>query len=140
MTMKKNYELCFVEFLDYLDTSNTVDANVVEVSIDNCYPIIVNSETLEELKESNVEDSWTTMPINSIKLERGHYRLTIDIYEPSPVWERPVGHAMKGIDAFKIQCHVNSLKEPVTIVIGNSGAAPTLISQKFLDGLKTSKP
>jgi hypothetical protein len=67
-----NYETCFVEFLDYLGTSNTIDAHVVEVLIDNCYPIVGNSETPEELKESNVEDSWTMMPINSVKLEQGH--------------------------------------------------------------------
>jgi hypothetical protein len=66
---EESYEMCFVKFLDYLDTLNTVDAHVVEVSIDNCYPIIGNSETSEELKESNVEDSWTTMPVNSIELE-----------------------------------------------------------------------
>jgi hypothetical protein len=69
---EENYETCFVKFLDYLGTSNTIDAHVVEVLIDNCYPIVGNSETPEELKESNVEDSWTMMPINSVELEQGH--------------------------------------------------------------------
>jgi hypothetical protein len=39
-----------------------------------------------------------------------------------------------------VSCHVNSLKEPAAIVIGDSGAAPTLISQRFLESLKFSKP
>jgi hypothetical protein len=47
---------------------------------------------------------------------------------------------VQGIDAFKLLCHVNSLKEPAAIVVGDSGAAPTLISQKFLESLKVSKP
>ena len=35
---------------------------------------------------------------------------------------------------------MNNLKELPAIVIGDSGAAPTLISQGFLDNLKLSKP
>ena len=50
-----------------------------------------------------------------------------------------MGHAAKGIDAFKVLCHVNCLKEAAAIVIGDSGAALTLISKKFLKGLKWSK-
>jgi hypothetical protein len=63
-----------------------------------------------------------------------------DIYEPNRIWERPAGHAVQGVEAFKIRCHVNTLKEPAAIVIGDSGAAPTLISQDFLQNLQASKP
>ena len=62
------------------------------------------------------------------------------MYEPTRAWERPAGHAVQGIDAFKVLCHVNSLKEPAAIVIGDSGAAPTLISQEFLQSLTATKP
>jgi hypothetical protein len=50
------------------------------------------------------------------------------------------GHVVQGIAAFKLSCHVNSLKEPAAIVVGDSSAAPTLISQRFLESLKASKP
>jgi hypothetical protein len=63
-----------------------------------------------------------------------------DVYEPAPAWERPPGHALQGIDAFKIMCHINSLKEPATVAIGDSGAVPTLILQSFLNLLTMSKP
>jgi hypothetical protein len=47
---------------------------------------------------------------------------------------------VKGIDAFKIRCHLNSLNEPAAVVIGDSGAAPTLISHEFLKSLTVLKP
>src|SRR5271169_4504283 len=62
------------------------------------------------------------------------------MYKPIKAWERPAGHAVRGVDAFKLLCHVNSLKEPASIVIGDSGAAPILISQSFLENLQCSKP
>ena len=62
------------------------------------------------------------------------------VYEPQRIWERPAGHAVQGVDAFKVLCHVNSLNEPAVAVIGDSGAAPTLISHKFLQSLQASKP
>jgi hypothetical protein len=85
-------------------------------------------------------DAWATLPVNMLDLEKEVERPSEDVYEPSPVWERPAGHAVQGIDAFKLLCHVNSLKEPAAIVVGDSGAAPTLISQRFLESLKASKP
>jgi len=66
--------------------------------------------------------------------------LAEDVYEPARAWERPAGHAVRGVDAFKLHCHVNSLKEPAAIVIGDSGAAPTLISSSFLSKLTRTKP
>ena len=62
------------------------------------------------------------------------------MYEPKRIWERPAGHAIKGIDVFKLCCHVNSLNKPATIVIGDSGAAPMLISQELLKSLMALKP
>ena len=61
------------------------------------------------------------------------------VYEPKRIWERPASHAVKGIDAFKICCHINSLDEPAAVVIGDSGAAPTLISHDFLHSLMATK-
>ena len=86
------------------------------------------------------EGQWDSLPVNSAELENGHERPVQDVYEPSPIWQRPPGQAVRGIDAFKLSCRINSLKEPAAVVIGDSGAAPTLISQSFLDSLKASKP
>lgn len=41
---------------------------------------------------------------------------------------------------FKVRCHMNNLKEPSAVVISNSGAAPTLISEEFLNALQLSRP
>lgn len=62
------------------------------------------------------------------------------MYQPTPIWQRPPGHAVRGIEAFKVSCHVNSLEEAAAIVVGDSGAAPTLISETFLKSLKWSTP
>ena len=47
---------------------------------------------------------------------------------------------MQGIDTFKVLCHVNSLNELAAIVVGDSGATLTLISQEFLQSLTATKP
>ena len=60
------------------------------------------------------------------------------MYQPEPVWQRPPGQAVQGIKSFKLLCHVNHLKEKATVVVDNSGAAPTLISEKFLNSLQLS--
>jgi hypothetical protein len=113
---------------------NHVDiAEALTVELDeNCHsPSTIDTDT---------PIGWSAIPINIIELENGTEHPTEDIYEPAPAWERPPGHAVQGIDAFKIMCHVNSLTEPATIAIGDSGAAPTLISQSFLNLLAMSKP
>jgi hypothetical protein len=115
--------------------STHVEALIVETSSNNEFPDI--RKTDEPMQKA---DAWAMLPINMVDLEREVERPSEDIYEPTPVWERPAGHAVQGIDTFKLLCHVNSLKEPATIVIGDSGAAPTLISQRFLESLKVSKP
>jgi hypothetical protein len=84
--------------------------------------------------------TWSTIPVNVAELQAGTECPTEDMYEPVPIWERPAGHAVQGVDAFKLTCHVNNLKEPATVVIGDTGAAPTLISQRYLESLKLSKP
>ena len=64
-----------------------------------------------------------------------------DVYKPALAGERPAGHSVKGVDAFKLHCHVNSLREPAAIVIGDSGAVPTtLISSSFLSKLTQTRP
>ena len=82
--------------------------------------------------------SWEELVVNIVDTETLHLPEE-DIYEPTRIWERPAGHAVQGIDAFKLHCHVNTLKEPAAVVIGDSGAAPTLILQKFLQNLQASK-
>ena len=82
---------------------------------------------------------WEELAVNVVDTELLHLPEE-DIYEPTRIWERPAGHAVRGVDAFKLHCHINTLKEPAVVVIGDSGAAPTLISQRFLEKLQASKP
>ena len=87
-----------------------------------------------------IENSWISLPVNLAEASEDPDKPATGVYKLSPAWERPAGHAMQGIDTFKIQCHVNSLKEPAVAVIGDSGATPMLISKDFLDRLKLSEP
>lgn len=88
---------------------------------------------------ANPSHSWADLAVYSAELEQTQLPEE-GIYEPPRIWERPPGHTARGIDAFKVLCHVNSLNEPVVAVVGDSGAAPTLISHKFLQMLQASKP
>ena len=83
--------------------------------------------------------SWEELVINIASAKMLHLPEE-DIYEPTRIWEWLAGHAVQGINAFKLCCHVITMKEPAAVVIGDSGAAPTLISQKFLENLQASKP
>jgi hypothetical protein len=130
-----NYKVHFADFNECLDTSTHVEALLVETSSNNEFP-----DTGEMDEPMQKADAWAMLPVNTIDLEKEVERPSEDVYEPSPVWERPAGHAVQGIDTFKLLCHVNSLKEPAAIVVGDLGVAPTLISQKFLESLKVSKP
>ena len=88
----------------------------------------------------SAEASWTSLPVNLADTKDDMDMPAEGVYEPTPAWERPAGHAVQGIDTFKVQCHINCFKEPVTPVVGDPGKAPTLISKGFLDCLQFSKP
>ena len=88
----------------------------------------------------SAEASWTSLPVNLTDAKDDMDMPTEGIYEPTPAWERPAGHVVQGIDTFKVQCHVNCFKEPAMPVVGDSSAAPTLISKGFLNRLQFSKP
>ena len=81
--------------------------------------------------------SWEELVINVATAKVLHLPEE-DIYEPARIWEWPAGQAVQGVDAFKLHCHVNTMKEPAIMVIGDSAAAPTLISQRFLENLQAS--
>ena len=87
-----------------------------------------------------MEASWISLLANLTSTSEELDKSAEGIYEPTPAWERPAGHAVQGIDAFKIQCHVNCLKEPAVLVVGDLGVAPMLISKNFLDCLQFSNP
>ena len=118
----EEYEVQSTTFLAALDSELPVETPVVEV-------FLVSEER---------SHSWEELVINIASAEVLHLPEE-DIYEPGCIWERPAGHAVRGIDAFKLCCHVNTMKEPAIVVIGGSGAAPTLISQRFLENLQASK-
>jgi hypothetical protein len=55
-------------------------------------------------------------------------------------WDKPPGLAVRGVDTFKLLCSVNDPHKEPAVVVGDSGAAPTLISEEFLTWLTLSKP
>ena len=117
------YEAQCATFLAALDSDPPTETPMTEVFL-----------AIEECSQS-----WKELDVNNVNAELLHLPEE-DIYEPTRIWERPAGHAVRGVDAFKLRCHINTLKEPAVVVIGDSGAAPTLISQKFLENLQASKP
>ena len=114
-----------------VDTLSTVEALLVQTTI--------TLEDGEDMLNGTTEGIWNSLEANMAELESTNTPFE-DIYQPEPIWQRPMGQAAKGIDAFKLLCHVNCLKEAATIVVGDSGAALTLISENFPKGLKWSKP
>lgn len=87
-----------------------------------------------------VENTWTSLPVYTVEFLQDTVKPTGEIYIPKPIWKKPAGQAVHGVDALKLTCQVNSLKESPSIVIGDTGAAPTLISESFLNSLRATKP
>jgi len=135
------YEAQFATFLASLDSDIPTDVLVVDAKLVNEVAYNDDPEESNEFLTPDSDDShsWQELAANTVDLESLQLPEE-DIYEPTRIWERPAGHSVQGVEAFKIRCHVNTLKEPAAIVIGDSGAAPTLISQKFLQSLQASKP
>jgi hypothetical protein len=100
-----NYKVHFADFNECLDTSTHVEALLVETSSNNEFPD--TGDTDEPIQKA---DAWAMLPVNTIDLEKEVERPSEDVYELSPVWGRPAGHVVQGIDAFKLLCHINSLK------------------------------
>ena len=131
-----------------VDTLTAVDSLIAEITVeaeeyawDDIPPPLVNDSPYGETLQSSTEESaWTALEANVSELNDSASPQFEDIYQPAPMWQRPAGHALQGIDAFKLLCHVNCLKEAAAIVVGDSGAAPTLISERFLSSLKWSQP
>ena len=134
-------------FYSIVDNDTPSEAIIVKSYTISCKPVIdmalnamtgkANLET--ERTTPELEPNWANLPVNSMNLDSLHLPEE-GMYEPKQIWERPAGHAVKGIDAFKIHCHVNSLDEPAAVVIGDSGAAHTLILHNFLHSLTAMKP
>ena len=127
----------------YCTTYNTLideatSADVLTTEVDDDLPSV--SADYPSTPSEPAEASWTSLPVNLADAKDDMDVPAEGVYEPTPAWERPAGHAVQGIDTFKVQCHVNCFKEPATPVVGDSGTAPTLISKGFLDRLQFSKP
>src|ERR1700733_9518928 len=147
MAMLEDLDEEYQEQCDVFHTAlnEAVEATVLtaEISSSNLpanVPASVAELRTEALSLSSEECSWESLPALVAADEPPWESPSEKVYKPRPIWERPAGHAVQGVDAFKLLCHVNSLQEPAAIVVGDSGAAPTLISQRFLDSLKLSKP
>ena len=115
-------------YLAYTKNSSAVDAK-------GATPNIEHSTYVGE----TVALSWRELPVNIAEAE--DFELPAEEpYEPDPSWDKPPGHAVRGIDAFKLLCSVNDPREEPVVVVGDSGAAPTLISEEYLAKLTLSKP
>ncbi len=131
-------ELYHKSYIAMIDDEYETQSTTFLAALDSDLP----SETLVAevyLASKEHSHSWEELAVNVATTEILHLPEE-DIYEPKRIWERPASHAVQGVDAFKLRCHVNTMKEPATVVIGDSGAAPTLISQKFLENMQASKP
>ena len=114
------------------------EASALDASCEAATPVLLADEWAPF--ESSEETAWVALPVNAVKSEDRVERLAEDVYEPIRAWERPAGHVVRGVNAFKLHCHVNSLREPAAIVIGDSGAAPMLISLSFPGKLMCTWP
>ena len=128
-----------------VDTLTSVESLVVDMMNypEDCVDNSVNpNTTLSESAAHYCEDesSWTGLEVNLAEKDIPPTGQFEDIYIPTPIWQRPPGHAVQGIEAFKVLCHVNCLQEAASVVVGDSGAAPTLISERFWKSLKWSSP
>ena len=119
-----------------IDKATSTDILVVEVNED----MLSAPADYSLMSSDSAEASWTSLPVNLTDAKNDMDIPAEGVYKPTPAWERPAGHTVQGIDTFKVQCHVNCFKEPVMPVVGDSGAALTLISKGFLDRLQFSKP
>jgi hypothetical protein len=145
---KEGYNSQCDTFNAVIDHDQTTEALLVEV---NNNPLNSTAATTNASLSRNATSemmtvpipeasTWSTIPVNVAELQDGTECPTEDMYKPAPIWERPAGHTVQGVDTFKLTCHINNLKEPATVVIGDTGAVPTLISQRYLESLKLSKP
>ena len=136
--MNKLYHKSYIAMIDASDDEYEAQCATFLAALDSDTSVeLPTSEVFLALEERS--HSWEDLAVNTVDTELMHLPEE-DIYEPTRIWERPAGHAVRGVDTFKLRCHVNTLKEPAIIVIGDSGVAPTLISQRFLENLQASKP
>ena len=118
-----------------VDTFTTVESLIVETTVEPEEYSRERNDTSSKDADWDVpflvdEASWRNLEVKLSEKESTTAQFE-DVYQPNPVWQRPPGQAVQGVDAFKLRCHVNCLKEPAAVVVGDSGAAPTLISEKF---------
>jgi hypothetical protein len=84
-----NYEVHLADFNECLDTNMHVEALVVEAENES-----EKSSIMEFEDPACKADTWATLPINLSDLGNKVERPSEDIYEPTPAWERPAGHAV----------------------------------------------
>jgi hypothetical protein len=130
-----DYEAHCATFNAVVDTLTMTEALALEVNLG----IIESShsDTNNPMEPEYTEDPWSSLLVNLLELEELNNKPFKSVYEPSPMWEHPPGHALEGVDAFKVYCYINNLKELATLVVGDSGTVLTLILKEFLDSLKT---
>ena len=124
MTEKNDsdHKVLCAAFYSIVDNNTLSEAIIVKSYTVSCEPVIdmaLNAMTgkanLEmEQTSPELEPNWANLPVNSMNLDSLHLPEE-GMHKPKRIWERPAGHAVKGINAFKIRCHVNSLLRAVRI-------------------------
>ena len=126
-----------------LDTNQIAESYIVKYACEETKVLEASGETETQvlltaepmLPKFPNDTTWATLLVNIVESEDRTERPTEDVYKPARAWERPAGHSIRGVNAFKLHCHVNSLKELAAVMIGDSGTAPMLISLSFLSKL-----
>lgn len=123
------YEETYIAMLQGDDENCSIYCDTYYAAVDTLTPVealtvqkTVNVENSEAVPYGVAENAWTSLKANVAELESTKEGQFEDVYQPQPVWQRPVGHAAQGIDVFEVLCHVNCLKEAAAVVVGDSGA------------------
>jgi hypothetical protein len=62
--------------------------------------------------------SWDDLPADIAKTKEFKPPAE-EAYKPNPVWDKPPGHAMRGIDTFKLLCSMNNPQEEPAVTVYN---------------------
>ena len=105
--MNKLYHKSYIAMIDSNDDEYDAQCATFLAALDSDLPTETPAaEVFLAIEERS--QSWEELAVNVIDTETLHLPEE-DIYEPTRIWERPAGHAVRGVDAFKLHCHINTL-------------------------------
>jgi hypothetical protein len=101
-----DYETLCVSFYSIIDNDAPIEAVVTETYTVDYEPCEEENDKVttcdgspeESCTNDELENCWTTLSVNSADTS-SLFLPKEGIYKPKRIWERPTGHAVKGIDA-----------------------------------------